>query len=206
MVTGSFLFSAMTTVKLTKKQQKAAAFRGKKGRGREDPQDVPIMDDLAADDGFGPIVVEPLKAKAVKPEELPSKSPRKKRKRDEDVSATNDLPNKRIKGAATSEDTKNAKPKEKKQAADPKYILFVGKCTLVRTKVILTRRREPELQNNYRINRRTLCGLWYVQLKTLYDDSQPFNRSATDYSTIDQPKRSQRHSTEAGKVKRMRFS
>lgn len=118
----------MATIKLTKKQQKAAAFRGKKGRAREEPQDVPVMEDLEMDDGFGQDAISVLPPKkATKPKENPSESPSKKRKREGDVIGTMNPPNKRVKLPAESTDV--VKPKEKKQNTGPKYILFVGKDT-----------------------------------------------------------------------------
>jgi hypothetical protein len=113
------------STKLTKKQKKAAAFRGKKGGGREEPQDVPIMDDPALDDGFGQNAVEPLKVNATKPGEVSTAVPSKKRKREEDILESHELASKKVKLPVTNEEG-SPKSNEKKQSTAPRYILFVG--------------------------------------------------------------------------------
>ncbi|KIM31981.1 hypothetical protein M408DRAFT_241714 [Serendipita vermifera MAFF 305830] len=116
----------MATVKLTKKQQKAAAFRGKKGNSRAEPQDVPLVDELGVDDGVDQDGIEPPVSNAVKTAQVPSENKSKKRKREEDVTGSEPPSNKRVKLPATVEDAQSTKPKEQKQKTVPKYILFVG--------------------------------------------------------------------------------
>jgi hypothetical protein len=113
------------STKLTKKQKKAAAFRGKKGGGREEPQDVPTMDDPAGDDGFGQNSVEPLKVNAAKPSEASTVIPSKKRKREDDILESHERASKKVKLPVTNEKG-GLQSKEKKQSAAPRYILFVG--------------------------------------------------------------------------------
>lgn len=129
------------STKLTKKQKKAAAFRGKKGGGREGPQDVPIMDDPAVDDGFGQNAVEPRKVNAPKPGEVSTAVSSKKRKREDDIMESHELPSKRVKLPDTHEEGSS----KQKQSAAPKYILFVGMHNSDYIKAILISPRKFEL-------------------------------------------------------------
>jgi len=132
------LYPAMST-KLTKKQKKAAAFRGKKGGGREDPQDVPIMDDPDVDDGFGQKAINAVTERPTTSKEPSVTTPNKKRKREDDSTETNELSSKKAKPSATIEDDADAK--EKRQSA-PRYILFVGTWILISLEASLTNQKE----------------------------------------------------------------
>jgi nucleolar protein 6 len=147
------------STKLTKKQKKAAAFRGKKGGGgREETQDVPIIDDPEADDGFGQEAVESLKADAAKPTGASAAVRNKKRKREDDTVENNELPIKKVKLHVANEGG-SPKPKDKKQTAAPRYILFVGACFSIGTKIVLIGPRKFELQDHDRGNRPALFRL-----------------------------------------------
>ncbi|KAG8833669.1 hypothetical protein FRC17_010273 [Serendipita sp. 399] len=109
----------------TKKQKKATAFKNKKSKGRDEPQDVPLLDDPEADDGFG-VLEDHLPRSSSMNEGKGSDKTSKKRKREDDaVIEEGPSPQKRQK-ATENAANEGEKPKETKQHAPAKYILFVG--------------------------------------------------------------------------------
>jgi len=109
------------STRLTKKQKKAATFRGKKKEDREIPQDVPLMDDPTVDDGFGEVEIPPPR----RSNEKPAADTSKKRKREDDPAEQEKHPNKKV-HLDNGRQEESSRPKHKKQSAAPRYILFVG--------------------------------------------------------------------------------
>lgn len=125
----------MSEKRLTKKEKKLQAHKQRKGKGREEPLDVPILDNGA--DAEDQRIATSAKVSSSAAE--PSKRA-KKRTRDEmesgAVTLAAKLPkassSKKVKPKPPSEDEEDSGSESeetkdlKKKASSPKYILFVG--------------------------------------------------------------------------------
>ncbi|KAG8822287.1 hypothetical protein FRC19_006264 [Serendipita sp. 401] len=110
---------------LSKKQKKATAFKHRKSKGYEEPQDVPLLDDPEADDGSG-LVDIPLSHSPSGKEEKKDSTPNNKRKRDFDLTLDEDSSSRKRQKVSEHEAKNTEKSSGEKKHAAPKYILFVG--------------------------------------------------------------------------------
>ncbi|KAG8868076.1 hypothetical protein FS842_006565 [Serendipita sp. 407] len=110
---------------LSKKQKKATAFKHRKSKGYEEPQDVPLLDDPEADDGPG-LVDIPLSHSPSGKEEKRDSTPNNKRKRDFNLTLDEDSSSRKRQKVSEHEAKNTEKPSGEKRHAAPKYILFVG--------------------------------------------------------------------------------
>ena len=129
--------TAMST-KLTKKQKKAAAFKDRKGKGRDEPLDLPALDDAAEEDQDADNLDKESVAAVPKPttrtKDATIKNESKKRKREDDDVEMDPVSTPKRPKIDEGENASTKKPN-----APSRYIIFVGKYSFTSLRMCLTR-------------------------------------------------------------------